>query len=76
MVEEEMAPPLSGSLQAGCTSSPQEIVNSLGQAVEAEVATLPASEPHYTATARTLRWRPASRPAAAIQLTDAPLPAR
>lgn len=40
-----MAPPLSGPLQAGCTSSLQEIVNSLGQTVEAEVATLPASEP-------------------------------
>lgn len=33
-----MAPPLSGPLQAGCTSSPQEIVNSLGQAAETEVA--------------------------------------
>lgn len=38
-------PAPSGPLQAGCTSSPQEIVNSLGQAVEAEVATLPVSEP-------------------------------
>lgn len=33
-----MSPPLSGPLQAGCTSSLQEIVNSLGQAMEAEMA--------------------------------------
>lgn len=37
-MEEEMSPPLSGPLQAGCTSSLQEIVNSLGQAMEAEMA--------------------------------------